>query len=211
MLSSLLSLFFADRIGRGYSGQPRLNSFGNTATNGQRCFSVRATLGVVPTPTSRADRARFQWVMTFYLLALPAANKRYRTFLRHRFACSLFLLESNEHECLKTALLCNVIDIILSEALTFIMRCLGTVIIVKKNAGMFFKYCETRIIHYSWGAGIASNSNQAVHPFPAELPYLNFHLREVVSRYRDPQLHVSENYSELFNLETNICNCWCSA
>ena len=147
-------------------------------------------------PTSRADRARFQWVMTFYLLALPAANKRYRTFLRHRFACSLFLLESNEHECgLKTALLCNVIDIILSEALTFIMRCLGTVIIVKKNAGMFFKYCETRRIHYSWGAGIAWNSNQAVHPFLAELPYLNLHLREVVSRYRDPQLHVSENYS----------------
>ena len=29
---------------------------------------------------------------------------------------------------------------------------------------------------------------------------LNFHPLEVVSRYRDPQLQVAENYSYLFNL-----------
>ena len=35
--------------------------------------------------------------------------------------------------------------------------------------------------------------------------YLNFHQLEVVSRYRDPQLRVAENYSYLFNLSKNIC------
>ena len=39
-------------------------------------------------------------------------------------------------------------------------------------------------------------------PYPDELIYLNFQLLEVVSRYRDPQ--VAENYSDLFNLSTNM-------
>ena len=42
-------------------------------------------------------------------------------------------------------------------------------------------------------------------PFSSELIYLNFHTLEVVSRYRDPQLQVAENYSYLFNLRPNIC------
>ena len=41
----------------------------------------------------------------------------------------------------------------------------------------------------------------------AKLNNLNFHPLVVVSRYRDPQLHVAENYSYFFNLRTNICNC----
>ena len=41
-------------------------------------------------------------------------------------------------------------------------------------------------------------------PFPARLSYLHFQPLEVVSRYRDPQLHVAENYSYLFNLRPNI-------
>ena len=49
----------------------------------------------------------------------------------------------------------------------------------------------------------------SVYPFPAELIYLNFHPLEVVSRYRDPQLQVGENYSHLFNMDTNICKSWC--
>ena len=35
------------------------------------------------------------------------------------------------------------------------------------------------------------------NPFPAKLIYLNFHPLEVVSRYRDPQLQVAENYYDL--------------
>ena len=38
----------------------------------------------------------------------------------------------------------------------------------------------------------------------ARLIYLNFHPLEDVSRYRDPQLQVGENYSYLFNFRRNI-------
>ena len=38
-----------------------------------------------------------------------------------------------------------------------------------------------------------------------------FHLLEAVSRYRDPQLQVGENYSYVLNLRPNICKkCKCS-
>ena len=40
------------------------------------------------------------------------------------------------------------------------------------------------------------------NPCHAKLIYLNFHPLEVVSRYRDPQLQVGENYSYLFNLRS---------
>ena len=43
-----------------------------------------------------------------------------------------------------------------------------------------------------------------VNPCPAKLIYLDFHPLEVVSRYRDPQPQVVENYSYLFNLRPNI-------
>ena len=39
---------------------------------------------------------------------------------------------------------------------------------------------------------------------PAKLIYLNFEPLEVVSRYRDPQLQVVENYSYMFNLKPDI-------
>ena len=40
-----------------------------------------------------------------------------------------------------------------------------------------------------------------INPFPAKLNYLNFYPFEVVSRYRDPQLQVAENYSYFFYFE----------
>ena len=46
-------------------------------------------------------------------------------------------------------------------------------------------------------------------PYPAKSIYLNFHPYEAVSRYRDPQLQVSENYSYLFSLSANICQSCC--
>ena len=39
----------------------------------------------------------------------------------------------------------------------------------------------------------------------ADLDNLNFHPLEVVSRYRDPQLQVGENYPYLLNLGVQIC------
>ena len=45
-----------------------------------------------------------------------------------------------------------------------------------------------------------------VDPYHATVIYLNFHPLEVVSRYREPQLQVGENYSYLFNLIFILCN-----
>ena len=48
-----------------------------------------------------------------------------------------------------------------------------------------------------------------INPQPAKLFFFNFQPLEVMSRYRDPQLQVVENYSNLFNLSTNICKSQC--
>ena len=40
-------------------------------------------------------------------------------------------------------------------------------------------------------------SRLRVNPLTAEIFNMNFHPLEVVSRWRDPQLQVSENYSDL--------------
>ena len=54
------------------------------------------------------------------------------------------------------------------------------------------------------------NNNEAltisisINTYPAELNYLNFQPLEIVSRYRDPQTQVVENYSYLFNLRLNL-------
>ena len=61
---------------------------------------------------------------------------------------------------------------------------------------------------------VGINSIQCLHvnvsskPYPAESIYLNFQPRKVVSRYRDPQPHVVENYSYLFNFRLNIYKSW---
>ena len=54
-----------------------------------------------------------------------------------------------------------------------------------------------------------SNAVNMVNPLTAKLIYLNFQPLEVVSRYRDPQLQVAENYLCLFNLSTNISKTGC--
>ena len=40
-----------------------------------------------------------------------------------------------------------------------------------------------------------------INSFHAKLHYLNFHQLEAVSRYRDPQLQVGDNYSYLLSLD----------
>ena len=44
--------------------------------------------------------------------------------------------------------------------------------------------------------------------FNPDLFYLNFQSLEVVSRYRDPQLQVTENLCFLWNLSPNIYQCF---
>ena len=42
-----------------------------------------------------------------------------------------------------------------------------------------------------------------MNPCHAKLIYFDFHPLEVVSRWRDPQLQVSENYLDLTKMEVN--------
>ena len=55
---------------------------------------------------------------------------------------------------------------------------------------------------------VVNGERAAVNTYHAMLIYLNFQPLEVVSRYRDPQLQVAENYAYLLNLGTNICKSW---
>ena len=48
-----------------------------------------------------------------------------------------------------------------------------------------------------------------VNPYPAKWIYLYFQPLEVVSRYRDPQLQVAENYFYFLNCSKNMCKSWC--
>ena len=48
-------------------------------------------------------------------------------------------------------------------------------------------------------------SRISINPYPAKLIYLNFQPLKIVSRYREPQLQVAENYSYLFNMTPDIC------
>ena len=48
-----------------------------------------------------------------------------------------------------------------------------------------------------------------VNPYSAEVIYLNFQAIEVVSRCRDPQPQVLENYSYVFILRPNIYKFCC--
>ena len=49
----------------------------------------------------------------------------------------------------------------------------------------------------------------SINFYSAKLIYLSFHPLKVVSRYRDPQLQVAENYSYLLDFSTHICKSWC--
>ena len=68
------------------------------------------------------------------------------------------------------------------------------------------KKCPT--ILYSVNTGATKQPGEELTR-PAKLIYLNFQPLEVVSRYRDPQLQVAENYSYWLNLSTNIHKSWC--
>ena len=47
-----------------------------------------------------------------------------------------------------------------------------------------------------------------INLYPAKFIYLNFQPLEVVSRYRDPQPQVVENYSYLLNLRPKHLQIW---
>ena len=49
------------------------------------------------------------------------------------------------------------------------------------------------------------NVRSPINPWSATLQNLNFHPLEFVTRYRDPQIQVGENYTHLFYLKPQIC------
>ena len=54
-----------------------------------------------------------------------------------------------------------------------------------------------------------SLQTKILNPLTAKLSNLNFHPLEVVSRWRDPQLQVSENYSDLTKWRSTVFKfCW---
>ena len=73
----------------------------------------------------------------------------------------------------------------------------------------YFIYYHVVIGHHTLVFYLARNmATLTVNTVRAKLSYFNFHALEVVSRYRDPQLQVCENYSYLVNLRatfTNLC------
>ena len=55
-----------------------------------------------------------------------------------------------------------------------------------------------------YSAEIVQLPVSGISRYPAKLIYLNFQPLKVVSRYRDPQLQMAENYSFSLNLRPNI-------
>ena len=59
--------------------------------------------------------------------------------------------------------------------------------------------------HHHW----RQSQHQSLNPLAAKLFNLNFHPLEIVSRWRDPQLQVSENYSGLTKWMSAVFKyCW---
>ena len=65
------------------------------------------------------------------------------------------------------------------------------------------------LIHFDIVHQVLHNATRSVNPFSAKLNNLHFHRLKIVSRYRDPQLQVSENYQYWFNLRLNIWKSSC--
>ena len=74
------------------------------------------------------------------------------------------------------------------------------------------KYCSTHksgciffpVPRFSAGVISQQPTGVLIHGLTAKLFNWNFHALEVVSRSRDPQLQVSENYSDLTKLRSII-------
>ena len=58
---------------------------------------------------------------------------------------------------------------------------------INSTSGIFFSFLKFALIKIEMGIIL-------INPYPAKLNNLNFQPLEVVSRYRDPQLQVAENY-----------------
>ena len=72
----------------------------------------------------------------------------------------------------------------------------------------WIKYTYMSIPCYIYRFPLHDGQLTIINPYAAKVIYLNFQPLEAVSRYRDPQPQVVENYSYLFNLKPNIYKSW---
>ena len=69
----------------------------------------------------------------------------------------------------------------------------------------FHRSSYTKYTH----ASNTENNTKYNNPLTAKLFNLNCHPREIVSRWRDPQLQVSENYTDLTKWRSTVFKyCW---
>ena len=80
-------------------------------------------------------------------------------------------------------------------------------LVYSKKSFKISGWSDDKLIKIVWE--IDEKPAAQVNPYPAKLIHLNFQPFEVVSRYRDTQPQVVENYWYLFNLKPNIYKCWC--
>ena len=98
----------------------------------------------------------------------------------------------------------RIVDLIFvkSQKFALVYRVSDTQLQVSENSNYQTFKCKSCLFGLKH---IYGPSRASVNLLPATLSYLNIHPLEVVSRYRDPQLQVGENYSYLLNLRPNIC------
>ena len=65
---------------------------------------------------------------------------------------------------------------------------------------------DTCFMFTGYICGLCQDVVKHVNPYPVKFFYLNFHPLKVVSRCRDPQPQVGENYAYLFNLDEAFVN-----
>ena len=70
-------------------------------------------------------------------------------------------------------------------------------------------YLEQSDLLTSKEAELYSEMSHITNSHSAKFNNYNFHPLEAVSRYRDPQVQVGENYSYWFILRPNICKSCC--
>ena len=93
-----------------------------------------------------------------------------------------------------------------------IIQCLRYTCIVNSTKIRHGPWIEQKVAVFLYMYTTKTLKDVLFNPFTAKLFNLNFHPHEVVSRWRDPQLQVSENYSDLTKWRSTIFkSCWLMA
>ena len=103
-----------------------------------------------------------------------------------------------------TSAVCSELEFIYFLSARLEKRC--TALHIQKTITAYFSSKQLQSFVFALRPSLTEEDEFTRHIYPlhAKVSYLNFHPLEVVGRYRDSQLQVGENYSDLFNLRPNI-------